>query len=103
MECHPIGRFYLGLKIDMCFPRKPGLGHYNTPRDQWYKEYRLARIRHRKGLEPDFKKGGSSWKAQLIVLFERDNQDFLSTPAWQRLEMNKEASRIVDEILKERS
>lgn len=24
--------------------RKPGLGHYNAPRREWYEAYRIARI-----------------------------------------------------------
>jgi hypothetical protein len=69
----------------MCFPRKLGLGHYNATREEWLKAYRIARVRHRAGRKPDPRRKGVSWKAQLIVSYERDATDALSVPLANRL------------------
>lgn len=79
--------------------RKPGLGHYNASREEWYEAYRAARIAVvGGGLKPDHKLDGVRWKAQLIVAHERDGQgDLLRFDAPTMLQL----SRLTDELLSE--
>lgn len=78
------------------FRRKPGLGHYNAPRTEWYIAYRAARVAIGRGMRPDHTLDGVRWKAQLIVAHERDGQgDLLRDDAPTRLSV----SRLLDEML----
>ncbi|HEP8970152.1 TPA: hypothetical protein VDU83_002488 [Pseudomonas aeruginosa] len=79
--------------------RKPGLGHYNAPRREWYEAYRMARIAIvGGGLKPDHTLDGVRWKAQLIVANERDGQgDQLRFDALTKLKLQ----RLIDELLSE--
>lgn len=78
------------------FRRKPGLGHYNASRSEWYRAYRAARVAIARGLRPDHTLDGVRWKAQLIVAHERDGQgDLLRDDAPTRLSL----SRLLDEML----
>ncbi len=82
----------------MCFPRKPSLGRYNTPRRQWTAEYRAARVRHREGKGPDPATKGTEWKAQLIVAFDRSEVcDPLTIPAAGRLQAMREVAAVLAE------
>ena len=68
----------------MCFPRKAGLGQYNTCRKDWLEAYRAARVSIGKGREPNPRDSGIVWKAQLIVV-ERNRPDHLTVPMKARL------------------
>lgn len=81
----------------MCFLRKPGLGHYHGTRADWRNAYRAARIAQRNGKDPDPATSGLTWKAGLIVAYERaDYADPLTHPVVARME----SKRIIDEILR---
>ena len=88
---------YLPMKVPLEKRRKGGLGHYNASREEWQKAYRQARID--KTANP--KNKGIYWKAGLIVEFERESLDSLHFTAKERLAMNKEAQKVIDEILAE--
>lgn len=82
----------------MCFPRKPGLGHYAGTKAQWRTAYRAARVAQREGREPDPKTKGLTWKASLVVAFERGEWvDPLAMP----LRYRALAWQVVNEILAE--
>lgn len=83
----------------MPFKRKPGLGHYNEPRETWYDAYRVARVAIGKGLEPDHNLKGVRWKAQLIVAFDRNPLcDKLRFDAKTRLGMMRMHNEIMADI-----
>tara|TARA_R110000851_G_C13075730_1_gene565286 strand:+ start:1322 stop:1573 length:252 start_codon:yes stop_codon:yes gene_type:complete len=83
----------------MCFPRKQGLGRYNANRREWQKAYRAARVNAAFGAEPDPMTMGVTWKAQLIVCYERSgHRDKLSCTVHQRLAMIKVTNDLLKEI-----
>ena len=80
---------------NMCFPRKPSLGQYNSGREEWRVAYRIARHRARVGCLPNPRHSGIQWKAELIVAHDRcDMADPLMCPVAGRLEVK----RLIDEI-----
>ncbi|WP_296277319.1 hypothetical protein [Pseudomonas sp. UBA7530] len=84
------------MKTALPFKRKPGLGHYNASRADWYAAYREARVAIKAGHKPDHTLFGVRWKTQLIVANERDGQgDLLRFDAPTKLYMH----RLTDEFL----
>ncbi|OBY57605.1 hypothetical protein CAZ10_10595 [Pseudomonas aeruginosa] len=84
----------------MPFKRKPGLGHYNAPRADWYEAYRAARVAIGRGEKPDHRLDGVRWKAQLIVAYDRDGQgDQLSDPAPTRLALRRLNDEVISLVL----
>ncbi|WP_177454462.1 hypothetical protein [Pseudomonas sp. Irchel 3E13] len=74
--------------------RQPGLGRYNATLEEWKRAYRHARMRRQQ--EPDSTSSGITWKAQLIITFERSVfLDPLEVPLRDRLA----AKRLIDEIV----
>jgi len=77
--------------------RKPGLGNYNVPKNEWACAYRRARTRYRQGFDADETGTGIEWKAELIVNYERharDKLDFLPSETLC-------AKRLIDELLED--
>jgi hypothetical protein len=78
------------------FSRQPSLGQYNATREEWRQVYREARQRARRAQEPDASTSGITWKAQLIVTFERGlHLDQLQSPIGERLT----AKKLIDGIV----
>lgn len=80
----------------MSLQRNAGLGRYSGTRREWRIAYQRARVAEREGVPPDPATSGLTWKAALIVAFERQNsRDRLQWPLLSRLH----EKRLIDEIV----
>ena len=65
--------------------RKPWLGHYNATREQWYKIWRIARLKYQAEIEANYS-DSLECKALTILMVER-------SPCSDRLHQNTLARR----------
>lgn len=78
--------------------RKPGLGHYNATRDQWYKTWRNARLKRQRDLEADYS-NSLECKAFSILMLQRGSRcDSLHSNTAARKREYELAAQIIENL-----